>query len=69
MKMQPVNSTAICAVGYDADSQELKVVFNSGSVYHYVKVSEQDYLDLMAAESKGRFMNKRIIQNYREKGR
>lgn len=64
--MIPVQSSMICAVGYDAKTRELEVVFNNGSVYRYQDVEKEDYEALLRAESKGRFMNERIVGVYNE---
>jgi hypothetical protein len=66
MKMTPVKSSMICAIGYDAKTQEMRVVFNSGAVYHYLQVPPEDYEGLLKAGSKGRYMNENIIGVYDE---
>ena len=38
MQLTTVESSMIHAVGYDGESGELEVVFNSGQVYRYVDV-------------------------------
>jgi hypothetical protein len=65
-KLIPVESSMIQAVGYDADTQILEVVFNSGRTYHYDGVPEEVYEGLLAAESKGRYMRSAIIGEYPE---
>lgn len=59
-----VESSMIHAVGYDAETQTLEVVFNSGRTYFYEGVSQEVYDGLMAAESKGRYMRGHIIDMY-----
>lgn len=59
--MQPVTSSQIAQIGYDADSETLAIRFNpnranaEGSVYHYANVPAKVWEDLQAAESKGSF--------------
>ena len=59
-----VQSSVIAAAGYDPERRTLYVVFNTGRVYEYMDVSAEIYDGLMAAESKGRFLNQTIIDNY-----
>ena len=54
----------IYAVGYDAKNHTLEVVFNSGGTYQYYDVPKSTYKELMAAESKGRYMRDCIIDVY-----
>jgi hypothetical protein len=60
----PVNSSMIAAAGYDAKNSILIVLFNTGKAYEYYEVPPQEFQDLMKAESKGRFMNSRVIDVY-----
>jgi hypothetical protein len=54
----------ICAVGYDGETQTLKVVFNSCGAYQYFDVPRSVYEELLAAESKGRHMRAYVIDVY-----
>jgi hypothetical protein len=63
-KMIPVESSMIQAVGYDSKTRILEVVFNSGRVYCYEDVPSKVYKELMAADSKGRYMRSEIIDVY-----
>jgi hypothetical protein len=52
-------------VGYDADSQTLEVRFaGSGASFVYYDVPQEEYLGLMGADSKGRYMRAHIIDVY-----
>lgn len=64
MELVSVESSMIRAVGYDPATQELEVVFNSGKTYRYRGVPEQVYTDLLAAESKGQYMQANVIGAY-----
>lgn len=64
MKLQPVESSMIQAVGYDEEAEALQVRFNSGQVYEYSGVPKMVFDRLMAAESKGSFMHEAIIDCY-----
>lgn len=64
MKLITVESSMIHAVGYDAETQTLEVIFNSGGIYRYEDVPPEEYEGLMNAESKGRYMRANIIDVY-----
>lgn len=64
MKLTTVESSMIHAVGYDAKTRVLEVVFNSGQTYCYENVPPKVYKELMAADSKGRYMRDEIIDVY-----
>ena len=64
MKREPVDSSMIASVGYDPDTEELEVEFNSGKVYLYRNVPKEEYEGLMAAGSKGQYMLGCIIDMY-----
>ncbi len=64
MERQPVTSSQIASVGYDARREELEIEFHSGGIYRYYRVPEKVYNDLMQAESKGKFFNSQIKGSY-----
>ena len=56
--MVPVESSSIELVGYDAGTRELYVRFhNRGRTYVYEDVSPEQFEALLAAPSKGRYLN------------
>lgn len=63
-KLVSVESSMIQAVGYDAKTRTLEVVFNSGQTYCYEDVPPKVYKGLLAADSKGRYMRAEIIGVY-----
>lgn len=65
MQRQQVTSSNIASIGYDTASHVLEVEFNNGSVYHYYDVPPAVYEALMAAASKGTFLNASIKGTYR----
>jgi len=66
MDMQRVRSSAIHSVGYDADTQRLRIKFtNSLKSYDYCRVPIHLYQSLMAASSKGDFYKRHIDGRYR----
>ena len=64
MRLQPVASTMLEAVGYDSKARILEVIFNSGDRYRYKEVPVFEYKRLMCADSIGQYMYKRIIGRY-----
>ncbi len=64
MELKLVDSDVLEAIGYDAAMQELEAVFTSGKTYRYVGVPRSLYAELLAAESKGRFMHAKVIGVY-----
>lgn len=74
MERQPVKSTNVSAVGYDAEEKILEVAFRNGGIYQYAGVQPEMYADLLAAESVGRFVSQVVRAGRRglridEKGR
>ena len=53
------------SVGYESDGKVLEVEFQSGAVYQYSEVPESLYEELMRAESKGRYFNAEIRDEFR----
>lgn len=66
-KMTKVNSSAISEIGYDRTKGTLRIVFNSGSKYDYIGVSEAEYKNFVSAPSIGRYYNMKIRSNYTAK--
>jgi hypothetical protein len=53
-----VNSTSIASIGYDRKKRVLEIEFRlSGDLYRYFDVPEEEHAALMAAESKGTYLN------------
>ena len=61
MKLQPVESSLIEAVGDRETTSTLEVIFNSDKTYGYFEVPKTVYLQLMASESKGSYMLSDVI--------
>jgi len=60
IEMQPVSSSNIASIGYDEETHQLKVEFIGGRVYTYYEVSREVYQELMASESKGKYLHQYI---------
>ncbi len=65
MQVQPVESSVIRAVGYDAGSRTLQVEFSSGAVYQYFDVPPEEHAALLRAESLGRYFREHVRDSYR----
>lgn len=57
-------SSNIAQVGHDPENNKLHVKFNNGSVYEYDDVPYVTYLELLQAESAGRYLNGHIKPNH-----
>jgi hypothetical protein len=64
MRLDPVESSMLAAVGYDASLKALVVLFNSGKAYQYLDVPPEVFDGLTTARSKGRYMLDHIIDYY-----
>lgn len=65
MQRDPVSSSNIAEVGYDAPSMTLEIAFSDGGVYQYFEVPETVYQEFMRASSKGKFFHANIKDSYR----
>lgn len=63
-EMDWVDSSNIDQIGYDDDARELWIRFKSGDTYVYADVPPATYDDIMAADSKGSYLNREIKPNY-----
>lgn len=64
MRRTAVDSTTMISVGYDSAQQILEIEFTSGVVYQYLEVPAAVFDELMRAESKGRYFNQKIRDDY-----
>ena len=62
MNRKPVESSRIASVGYDPKKKILEVEFaKGGQIYHYSPITEEAYIQMMKAESVGKWFQKNII--------
>lgn len=57
-------STVVKHMHYNPDNKQLTVVFQSGAVYTYHDVPESVYAGFKAARSKGKYLNRYIVDSY-----
>jgi len=65
MQREPVESSALAAVGYSKRLQALEIEFRDGLVYRYLAVPIPVHRELLSAESKTRFYNRHVRGKYR----
>lgn len=63
-EMQPVHSSNIAAVGFDAGEQIVYVEFLNGSTYAYKGVPEHEFENLITAPSVGSYLNRNYKNVY-----
>lgn len=64
MERQPVDSSNLNSVGYDADTETLEVEFRNGGVYQYFEVPPSTHQNLLDAPSLGSYFNSHIRNSY-----
>ena len=64
MRLDPMESSMVAAVGYDEGLKAMVVLFNSGKAYQYLVVPPEVYQGLLEANSKGRYLLDHIIDHY-----
>lgn len=62
---EPVQSTALAAVGYSRRLHALEIEFRDGLIYRYFEVPPPTYRELLSAGSKARFYNRHVRGKYR----
>lgn len=65
MSRQPVVSSNVRSIGYDAERHVMEIEFHSGGVYQYHDVPPDVYREVMAARSVGQAVHMRIQTRYR----
>jgi hypothetical protein len=65
IKRQPVESSALAAVGYSRRLHALEIEFRNGAIYRYLDVAPAVFEALLNAPSKARFYDDNIRRKYR----
>jgi len=65
MQSVDVNSTAISTAEYEYDSYRLRLTFKNGDSYDYTKVPNFVFEGLRVSTSKGKFINRNVLSNYK----
>jgi KTSC domain len=64
VKWVPVKWRMLAAVAYNRDWQQLYLEFRSGDVYCYRGVPVERYQELLAADSKGKYVRSHLLNRY-----
>jgi hypothetical protein len=64
MERIDLQSTALAWVQYRSAEEALRIGIRDGDSYEYSGVPEQTYRELLAAESKGRYYNHHIRNDF-----
>jgi hypothetical protein len=64
MEMIQVSSSAICAIGYDQSTRQMRITFEQGDSYNFCGVPLHVYEALMRSSSKGTYYNDHIRDRY-----
>lgn len=64
MRLEPVQSSNIVAVGHDAETSKLFVQFKSGGTYQYDNVPPEAHAAFVGAESVGKHFHAEIKGKY-----
>jgi len=62
MKLVPVSSSNVAAIGYEDGITEVQ--FKNGAVYQYLNTTQQLFDDFCTASSKGRFVHQRLKDKF-----
>ena len=57
MLREPIESSVVASMGYEAKQHILEIEFRSGDIYTYFEVPEEEYIAFRSAESKGTYLN------------
>ena len=65
MHRTTVESSNVASIGFDREAGILEVAYTSGGLYQYADVKPDEYAALMAAESKGRYLQRHFVREGR----
>jgi KTSC domain len=65
MLRQRVKSSELRSIGYDESASLLEAEFQSGEIYQYFNVPAELVLQLLKADSVGRYFNARIRSKFK----
>ena len=64
MQRVPLSSRTLASAGYDPEQCHLELEFRSGKRYRYFLVPRPCYEELLQAESKGGYFNRKIRNRF-----
>jgi len=62
--LYPVESSVIAAAGFDPQRRIMLVLYNTGRAYEYHAVPPEVFQGLMESESKGRYLNDKVLGTF-----
>lgn len=65
MKREPVESSNISSIGYDAPTQTLEIEFHGARVYQYDQVPANIHAGFLSAASKGSYFASHIKGSFK----
>lgn len=65
MQLETVDSTAIHAIGYNAETRTLEIIFTGGGIYHFAGVPAPLYSRMKRAASLGKFFQEHVRGRFR----
>jgi len=60
IKMIPVSSRQMIAIGYDPDSRTMAIVFDVGNEYRYANIEKETFQAMLSAKSVGSYFHRNI---------
>ena len=64
MQRQPVNSSDVAGIGYDATTETLEIEFKASGVYRYFSVPQAIHDEFARTPSPGKFFLQHITGRY-----
>ncbi|QQL49459.1 KTSC domain-containing protein [Mucilaginibacter ginkgonis] len=58
-------SSVVAHMDYNEQSKNLRITYTSGMVYDYKDVPQREYNQMLAAQSKGQYLNYHIKGKYK----
>jgi hypothetical protein len=65
MDWQPLESKLLASSAYDPGKHILYLLFQSGEVYRYFEVPEEQYREFLEADSHGRYFLRSVRNRFR----
>lgn len=67
LKRLPVPSRILRSVGYDETTKILELEFQTGAIYHYLRVPQKFYTNLMKSDEKYKYFSEKIRPRFTAK--
>lgn len=67
LQRQPVRSRILRSVGYDEVTKILELEFQTGVIYHYLRVPHKIYQNLVKSDEAGKYFTEKIRPQFQAK--